>query len=184
METGAADFGPRPMGEVRKELLGRAKKNRNPFLHTIYEEVKPVIEQLQSVDRENWAKAFSSLAKPYEEKGALRKPHERESPPVLVLWGGIDAFKEERKGDAFGSVIDRTSMRSVSRFSAAAPAVIGRPRWPIPIASGSSRRSIRAARRITPSRRSGSSRRSAASIRSSWRKRWRARSAVPRPKNR
>ena len=66
----ANSFGPRPMDEVKSELLGRAKENRNPFLYTIFEEVAPVINGLRSVDREEWAKAFSSLAAPHEERAA------------------------------------------------------------------------------------------------------------------
>jgi len=30
-------FAPRPMNEVKEELLGRAKENRNPFLDTVFE---------------------------------------------------------------------------------------------------------------------------------------------------
>ena len=63
-------FAPRPMDEVKSELLGRAKENRNPFLYTIYDEVAPVINGLRSVDREKWAEAFSSLAAPHEERAA------------------------------------------------------------------------------------------------------------------
>jgi esterase FrsA len=70
MASSVDDFGPRPMDEVKKELLGRAKENRNPFLYTVYEETAPVIENLKSVDREAWATAFSALAVPYEERGA------------------------------------------------------------------------------------------------------------------
>jgi hypothetical protein len=66
----ANTFEARPMNEVKEELLGRAKENRNPFLYTIYEEVAPVINGLRSVDREEWAKAFSSLAAPHEERAA------------------------------------------------------------------------------------------------------------------
>jgi hypothetical protein len=161
------------MHEVKEELLGRAKANRNPFLYTIFEEVAPVINGLRSVDREEWARAISSLAAPHEEGaakaeasgesatalkeyliaydyhhvarypapnspgklaayrksqenfhkaaryfdpplervdmpfkgkagegavaiGLLRKPKGAARPPVVVLWGGIDAFKEER----------------------------------------------------------------------------------------
>jgi hypothetical protein len=58
------------MDEVKKELLGRAKENRNPFLFTIYEEIAPVIDALGSVDHENWAKDFSALAAPHEERAA------------------------------------------------------------------------------------------------------------------
>lgn len=174
-------FPPRPMDEVKHELLGRAKGNRNPFLYTIYDEVAPVINGLGSVDREAWAKAFSALAAPHEERaaraeaagdsqtakkeyliaydyyhvarypapnspgklaayrksqelfyqaaryfdapvervempfkgragegslsvGILRKPKNVAKPPVVVLWGGIDAFKEERPSEPYLSV--------------------------------------------------------------------------------
>ena len=174
----ANSFAARPMNEVKEELLGRAKGNRNPFLYTIYEEVAPVIDGLGSVDREEWAQAFSSLAAPHEERaakaaaagdnatarqeyliaydcyhvarypapnspgklaayrksqinfhkaaklfdppmervempfkgnagggavsiGLLRKPKGVTQPPVVVLWGGIDAFKEERPSDPY-----------------------------------------------------------------------------------
>jgi len=171
-------FGPRPIEEVTKELLGRAEENRNPFLYTIYDEVAPVINGLRSLERENWAKAFSALALPHEERaakaeaaddaatakreyliaydcyhvarypapnsagklaayrksqenfhkaaryfdpplervempfngragegtvsiGLLRRPHGVAKPPVIVVWGGIDAFKEERASDPY-----------------------------------------------------------------------------------
>src|SRR5262245_13989574 len=70
MTSSASHFGPRPIDEVKKELLPRAKEMRNPFLHTIYEEVAPVIQDLGSVEREEWATAFSALAAPWEEKAA------------------------------------------------------------------------------------------------------------------
>src|SRR5215510_10252873 len=70
MATSADPFGPRPMDEVKKELLLRAKEIRNPFLHAIYEEVAPVIQNLKSVEREEWAKVFSVLAVPWERKAA------------------------------------------------------------------------------------------------------------------
>ena len=169
-------FAPRPMDEVKNELLERARENRNPFLYTIYDEVAPVINELRSVDREEWARAFSSLAVPHQERavkaetvgdtqtakkeyliaydynhvarypapnspgklaayrrsqelflkaaryfdppvervempfrarpgegavavGLLRKPKSAAKPPVVVLWGGIDAFKEARPSE-------------------------------------------------------------------------------------
>ena len=178
MATSANPFGTRPMDEVKKELLLRAKEMRNPFLHTIYEEVAPVIQDLKSVEREEWARAFSALAAPWEEKaaraeadedgsaamknyliaydyyhvarypapnspgklkayrksqenylkaaryfdpplervempfrgrpgegsasvGLLRKPKGIEKPPVVTIWGGIDAFKEERPTEPY-----------------------------------------------------------------------------------
>jgi esterase FrsA len=176
--TMATRFGPRPMEEVRKELLGRAREGRNPFIFTVYEEVARVINGLESVDREEWARAFSALAAAHEEHanraeaagdqaaaceqfliaydcyhvarypapnspgklsayrrsqacfhkaarcldppiervempfhglpgegtvsvGLLRKPRNVASPPVVVIWGGIDAFKEERPSDPY-----------------------------------------------------------------------------------
>ena len=174
----ANSFLPRPMDEVKSELLERAKENRNPFLYTIYDETAPVIHGLRSVDREERAKAFSSLAAPHEERaakaeeagdtqtakkefliaydyhhvarypapnspgklaayrrsqdlfhkaaryfdppveriempftarpgegsvsvGLMRKPKGVEKPPVVILWGGIDAFKEERPSEPY-----------------------------------------------------------------------------------
>jgi len=178
MSSFANPFEPRPMDEVKKELLGRAREMRNPFLHAVYEEVAPVIEHLDSVEREPWAKAFSNLALPWEEKaaqaeaagdsaaamanyliaydyyhvarypapnspaklqayrksqenywkaaryfdppvervvmpfrarpgegqvsvGLLRKPTGIDRPPVVIVWGGIDAFKEERPTEPY-----------------------------------------------------------------------------------
>ena len=178
MASSVGDFGPRRMDEVKKELLGRAKESRNPFLYTVYEEAAPVIQNLKSVDREEWATAFSALAVPHEERaagaeaqgntvaaqkhyliaydyyhvarypapnspgklkayrksqenylkaaryfdppvervelpfhgrpgegsvavGLLRKPKEVEKPPVVIIWGGIDAFKEERPTEPY-----------------------------------------------------------------------------------
>jgi len=166
------------MDEVKKELLGRAREGRNPFIFTIYEEVAAVINGLKSVDREDWAKAFSAPAAAHEERaataeasgdraaarkhyliaydtyrvarypapnspgklaayrksqdcyykaarhfdppvervempfrgrpgegtvsvGILRKPKGAVKPPVVVIWGGIDAFKEERPSDPY-----------------------------------------------------------------------------------
>src|SRR5262249_47590380 len=141
-------------------------------------EVARVIQDLKSVEREEWARAFSALAAPWEEKAAraeadgdgsaamknyliaydyyhvarypapnslgklrayrksqdnylkaaryfdpplervempfsgragegtvavgyLRKPRDLARPPILLLWGGIDAFKEERRVEPF-----------------------------------------------------------------------------------
>jgi len=63
-------FAARPIDEVKRELLERAQENRNPFLHTIFQEVLPVITGLRSVDREEWANAFGALAAPHEERAA------------------------------------------------------------------------------------------------------------------
>jgi len=178
MASAANRFGPRPMAEVKKELLGRAKENRNPFLYTIFSEVAPVIEGLRSVEREDWARAFGALAVTHEEQaanaealgdaavarkhyliaydyyhvarypapnspgklaayrksqenylkaaryfdpsiervempfrgrpgegtvsvGLLRKPKTVDRPAVVIIWGGIDAFKEERPTEPY-----------------------------------------------------------------------------------
>ena len=178
MTNPTSAFGPRSLDEVKNELLERAKHRRNPFLFMIYDEVEPVINQLRSVNREDWAKAFSALAAPHEERaasaaaagdsdsarkeyliaydcyhvarypapnspgklaayrksqecfhkaaayfdpplervempfkgnpgegrasiGLLRKPKGIAKPPVVVIWGGIDAFKEERPSDPY-----------------------------------------------------------------------------------
>jgi hypothetical protein len=68
MSNSQPKFAPRPMDEVKKELVERAKEQRNPFLYTIYEEVAPVIDRLRSVGREEWADAFSRLAAPHEDR--------------------------------------------------------------------------------------------------------------------
>ena len=171
-------FEARPIDDVKRALFERAQENRNPFLYTVFEEVAPVINGLRSVDREEWAKAFSALAAPHEERaakaeaagdadtarkeyliaydcnhvarypapnspgkvaayrksqeyfhkaahyfdpplervempfngrpgegqvsvGLLRKPKGVVKPPVVVVWGGIDAFKEERASDPY-----------------------------------------------------------------------------------
>jgi len=178
VSTMKARFEPRPMEEVKKNLLGRAREGRNPFNFTPYEEVAPVIEGLKSVDREDWAAAFSAPAAKHEERaasaeasgdreaaarhyllaydffhvarypapnspgklaayrksqtcyhkaaryfdipvervempfrgrpgegtasvGLLRKPEGAVKPPVVVIWGGIDAFKEERPTESY-----------------------------------------------------------------------------------
>ncbi len=144
----------------------------------MYEEVAPVIKQLRSVERQEWARVFSALATPHEEQaaaaeaardhatamkhyliaydcyhvarypapnspgkmkayrksqenflkaaryfdppleraempfrgragegsvsvGLLRKPTAIEKPALVVLWGGIDAFKEERPTEPY-----------------------------------------------------------------------------------
>ena len=69
MASSANPFSPRPMDEVKKELLLRAKEMRNPFLHTVYEEVAPVIQDLKSVEREN-GRGSQRLAAPWENKAA------------------------------------------------------------------------------------------------------------------
>lgn len=168
----------RPIEEVRENMLTRARTHRNPFYCTLYSEVESALIRLESLDREAWAKAFSVLAEPYEEKairaetagdtraamenyliaynyhhvawypvpnspgklraygrsietylkaaryfdpsfervempfhgrpgegsvcvGYLRRPKDVERAPVVVIWGGIDAYKEERQVDLY-----------------------------------------------------------------------------------
>lgn len=62
--------GPRPFGEVREIILERARNLRNPFTYTVYEEVEALLSRLKSVDRDEWAAAFSALAEPYEQRAA------------------------------------------------------------------------------------------------------------------
>ncbi|MGB7951015.1 MAG: alpha/beta fold hydrolase [Candidatus Binatia bacterium] len=178
MASARTRFEARPLEEVKRELLCRAKENRNPFLYTVFSEVAPVIEGLRSVEREEWARAFGALAAPHEERaanaeargdaaaarkhyliaydyyhvgrypapnspgkleayrksqenywkaaryfdppvervempfhgrpgegkvsvGLLRKPKGVDHSPVVVIWGGIDAFKEERPTEPY-----------------------------------------------------------------------------------
>ena len=166
------------MEEVKNILLDSAKHLLNPFRYTLFEEMAPVINGLKSVDRDDWAAAFSALAATHEERaekaeasgdrssaakhflmaydayrvaryptlnspgklaayrksqacffkaanyfdipvervempfrgrpgegtvsvGLLRKPKGIPKPPVLVMWGGIDAYKEERRTDQY-----------------------------------------------------------------------------------
>lgn len=178
MNSPSQPFGPRPIDEVKTELLERAKENRNPFLYTEFDEVAAVIKEMRTVERESWADAFSRLAPPHAERaaqaeaagdsatarkeyliaydcyhvarypapnspakmaayrksqeyfhkaaryfdppvervempfhgragegsvsiGLLRKPKGVVQPPVVIIWGGIDAFKEERASEPY-----------------------------------------------------------------------------------
>lgn len=55
MKDTTCAFEPRPIDEVQKELLGREKAGRNPFIYAVCQDVEPVIAGLRSVDRERWA---------------------------------------------------------------------------------------------------------------------------------
>jgi len=178
MSSPSEPFAPRPMNEVKAELLERARENRNPFLYTVFAEVAPVIDRLRTVERASWADAFSRLAPAHAERaaqaeaagdsaiarkeyliaydcchvarypapnspakmaayrksqeyfskaaryfdpplervempfegragegnvsvGLLRKPKQVAKPPVVIIWGGIDAFKEERASEPY-----------------------------------------------------------------------------------
>ncbi len=58
----------RPIEKVRENMLKRARTHRNPFYCTLYGEVESALVQLESLDPEAWARAFSAIAEPYEER--------------------------------------------------------------------------------------------------------------------
>ena len=58
----------RPIGEVWEVLKPRAKMSVHPFEFTTYEENERVLTSLTSLDRDAWAKAYSEVARPYEER--------------------------------------------------------------------------------------------------------------------
>lgn len=168
----------RPLEEVRKIMLPRARARRNPFEVTDPEEVARAFDDLASLDRDHWAETFSRYAQRYEDRaqaadaagdtnaarenylcaynwyrlarypapnspgkrqayarykanylsasryfdppleevtmpfsgrpgegeavvGYLRKPPVPGPLPVVVSWGGIDGFKEDRRAEPF-----------------------------------------------------------------------------------
>ena len=60
----------RSFDEVRRLLLERARRPRNPFYYTRADEIEGALASLASFDRDAWAEAFSALAAPYEERAA------------------------------------------------------------------------------------------------------------------
>src|SRR4051812_38437847 len=60
----------RSLAEVREIMLERARANRNPFDYTRGDEVEGVFDRLTSLDRDEWARAFSEAAVPYQEAAA------------------------------------------------------------------------------------------------------------------
>jgi esterase FrsA len=60
----------RPISELWAMWSPRAKMGVYPFTYADYEDVKRVMTSLTSYDRDAWATAWSSAAKPYEEKAA------------------------------------------------------------------------------------------------------------------
>src|SRR5271169_36316 len=60
----------RPVNELWEMWKPRVKMRIYPFSYARYEDVERVMTSLTSYDREKWASAWSSEAKPYEEKGA------------------------------------------------------------------------------------------------------------------
>ena len=60
----------RPINELWEMWKPRVKMRIYPFSYARYEDVERVMNSLTSYDREKWASAWSSAAKPYEEKAA------------------------------------------------------------------------------------------------------------------
>lgn len=60
----------RPLNELWEMWKPRAKMRIYPFTYANYEDVERVMTTLTSYDRDKWAAAWSSIAKPYEEKAA------------------------------------------------------------------------------------------------------------------
>ena len=58
----------RPIGEVRKILMERAKIRRNPFEYVDPQKIEQAFDSLTSLDRDAWAEGFSALALPHEEE--------------------------------------------------------------------------------------------------------------------
>lgn len=68
MERTQGGYYTRPLGELWEMWKPRVKANGWPFPYARYEDVERVMTSLKSYDRDEWAAAFSSVAKPYEEK--------------------------------------------------------------------------------------------------------------------
>ncbi len=58
----------RPFHEVRDIMLERARRNRNPLAGIELEDITGVFFRLNSLDPEEWARAFCAVAEPYEGK--------------------------------------------------------------------------------------------------------------------
>ncbi len=58
----------RPINELWEMWKPRVKMRIYPFTYARYEDVDRVMTSLTSYDRNKWASAWSSVAKPYEEK--------------------------------------------------------------------------------------------------------------------
>ncbi len=57
----------RPIDEVRRIMLERARASRNPCDGVEYAVAQRVLNSLTSLDRDAWARAFIAAAEPYEE---------------------------------------------------------------------------------------------------------------------
>jgi pimeloyl-ACP methyl ester carboxylesterase len=60
----------RPISELWEMWKPRVKFRVYPFTYALYDDVERIMTSLTSYDRDKWAAAFSSIAKPYEEKAA------------------------------------------------------------------------------------------------------------------
>ncbi len=58
----------RPVNELWEMWKPRVKMRIYPFTYALYDDMERVMTSLTSYDREKWAAAFSSVAKPYEVK--------------------------------------------------------------------------------------------------------------------
>ena len=58
----------RPVNELWQMWKPRVRMKIYPFTYALYDDVERVMTSLTSYDRDRWAAAFSSVAKPYEEK--------------------------------------------------------------------------------------------------------------------
>jgi pimeloyl-ACP methyl ester carboxylesterase len=56
----------RPYSEVRDILMERARNARNPMDHAPFEEVRQILDSLDTLDRERWAEAFSARAERHD----------------------------------------------------------------------------------------------------------------------
>ena len=59
----------RPYGEVRDIFLERLAAARNPMDHAPAAETRAILDRLGTLDREQWAMAFSAAAEPHYEAG-------------------------------------------------------------------------------------------------------------------
>ena len=60
----------RPLGELWEMWKPRVKMRIYPFTYAKYDDMERVMASLTSYDRDRWAAAFSSVAKPYEDKAS------------------------------------------------------------------------------------------------------------------
>jgi len=58
----------RPINELWEMWKPRVKMGIYPFIYASYDDMEKVMTSLTSYDHDKWAAAFSSTAKPYEEK--------------------------------------------------------------------------------------------------------------------